>query len=90
MQEFNINQSNVKVKINGEVFAVKPIGVLDMLELSEIDTTKDVSKAYKKMISILNSILVPEGKKTTKDILDNIPVSQLEAFIKFIVEAKEE
>lgn len=90
MQEFNINQSNVKVKINGEVFAVKPMGVLDMLELSEIDTTKDVSKAYKKMISILNSILVPEGKKTTKDILDNIPVSQLEAFIKFIVEAKEE
>lgn len=90
MQEFNINQSNVKVKINGEVFAVKPIGVLDMLELSEIDTTKDASKAYKKMIGILNSILVPEGKKTTKDILDNIPVSQLEAFIKFIVEAKEE
>lgn len=94
MKEFNTvtDDKLPEIKIDGELFNVRPIGaglLLDIEELiSKFGDSDDANKlkATKELFSILEGLLIQKGDLTAKEVIRRVPLNKLTDLINVLIE----
>lgn len=91
MIEFNsFDKELPQIKIDGELFEVRPIGGGLLLDIEELQTTltenTDDLSSIRKLYEAVESLLVSKGKLTAKEALRRIPAKKLGKLVKILVE----
>lgn len=97
MIEFNtVDEKLPEIKIDGEIFEVKPMGsrlLFDMYEINKLanesgdgtgDETKNI-ESIKQIYTQLESMLIAKGKLTVKEVFDRLPPNKIAKLVEILV-----